>query len=151
MFNCQVFPGAERTLDMLLMETEVLGKWRYKEEHDHRLVSAVCVQIKGDIQYTLGQWVDAARLLLNSIAGFGSLPKPDKKGLSSSYGLLASCLQNMSIPEYLHLAPSYNLVQGHPLLEAYRCCTEAAYLSQFTPMFFSRHKVKQFSKCCRCI
>ena len=133
--------GAERTLDMLLTEKHAVGQWRYKEEDDHNLVSAVCVQIKGDIQYTLGQWVEGAGLLLDSISGFKSLPKPDKKGLSSSNGILANCLLNMSLQEYLNLASHYNLTEGHPLLQAYKSCTEAAKFSQFTPMFFSRHMV----------
>ena len=133
--------GAEQTLDRLLQEKTELGRWRYRAPPGHQLVSAVCVQIKGDIQYNLGQWVDGAKLLLQSITLFRTLPKMDKKGLSSSLGILAKCFQNMSLAEYGALAPSFGLHAGHPLLEAYDCTKEAARLSRYTPLFVARHTV----------
>ncbi|EDO40069.1 predicted protein, partial [Nematostella vectensis] len=48
------FTDAEKTLDRLLMNRSEIGQWKYREAKDHHLVSGVCVQIKGDIQYTLG-------------------------------------------------------------------------------------------------
>ena len=133
--------GAEQTLDRLLLEKSEIGQWQYQESHDHQLVSAVCVQIKGDIQYNLGQWLDSAKLLLHSITLFRTLPRPDKKGLSSSLGILAKCFQNMTFDEYSLLAPMYSLVAGHPLLEAYACTKEAAQLALYTPLFLARHTV----------
>ena len=46
--------GAEKVLNKVEDEKLVLGMWRYKEKHHYDLVKAVCVQIKGEIQATLG-------------------------------------------------------------------------------------------------
>ena len=62
--------GAERALDELIVKKSQVGKWVYKQKHDHQLVSAVCIQIKGDIQYNLGQWLQGARLLIESLILF---------------------------------------------------------------------------------
>ena len=62
--------GAEKVLDELLAQGTQIGKWIYKKKHDHQLVSAVCIQIKGDIQYNLGQWTEGAKLLLESLILF---------------------------------------------------------------------------------
>ncbi|XP_048575971.1 uncharacterized protein LOC5511752 isoform X3 [Nematostella vectensis] len=70
---------AEKTLDRLLMNRSEIGQWKYREAKDHHLVSGVCVQIKGDIQYTLGNLSEAVRMLVCSIELFGTLPEPDKK------------------------------------------------------------------------
>lgn len=64
------FSGAERALDELLVKKSQVGKWVYKQKHDHQLVSAVCIQIKGDIQYNLGQWLQGAKLLIESLILF---------------------------------------------------------------------------------
>ena len=62
--------GAERALDELLVKKSQVGKWVYKQKHDHQLVSAVCIQTKGDIQYNLGQWLQGAKLLIESLILF---------------------------------------------------------------------------------
>ena len=62
--------GAERALGELLVKKSQVGKWVYKQKHDHQLVSAVCIQIKGDIQYNLGQWLQGAKLLIESLILF---------------------------------------------------------------------------------
>ncbi|KAK3738710.1 hypothetical protein QZH41_006247 [Actinostola sp. cb2023] len=130
---------AEATLDKLLQAREKIGQWKYREDHEFQLVSGVCVQIKGEIQYRLGHWREAASLLVSSIEFFKSLPQPDKKGLAASYGLLSLCLYNMTINEYLALAHSLGLLQCHPLLAAYFSAQKASKSSVYTPMFFLRH------------
>lgn len=65
-----MFLGAEHVLDELLIEKNQVGEWVYKEKHDHQLVSAVCIQIKGDIQFNLGQWSQGAKLLIESLILF---------------------------------------------------------------------------------
>lgn len=70
---------AEATLDSLLQSRTKIGSWQYKHDHGFMLVCGVCVQIKGEIQYRLGHWQQAASLLILSIQYFGSLPQPDKK------------------------------------------------------------------------
>ena len=62
--------GAERALDELLVNESQVGVWVYRETHDHQLVRAVCLQIKGDIQYNRGQWLQGAKLLIKSIKLF---------------------------------------------------------------------------------
>ena len=47
----------------------------------------------------------------------------------------------MSVSEYVPLAEMYGLTASHPLLQAYYCSYEAAMRSQYTPLFYARHKV----------
>lgn len=65
-----MFLGAEYVLDELLIKKNQVEEWVYKEKHDHQLVSAVCIQIKGDIQFNLGQWSKGAKFLLESLILF---------------------------------------------------------------------------------
>nr|XP_058972304.1 alpha-protein kinase 1-like isoform X3 [Pocillopora verrucosa] len=131
---------AEKALDDLLDQKAQIGKWIYQTEHDRQLVSAVCFQIKGDIQYNLGQWTRGAKHLMDSVVLFSSLPIPDTKGISSSLAILGNCLQRMSVTEYLPVCHMYGLTASHPLLQAYYCSCEAARRSQYTPLFYARHK-----------
>ena len=119
----------------------MLGKWKYSEEHHHHLVKGVCIQIKGEIQATLGHWHKSAELLLDSVHFFKTLPKVDKKGLSSSLGLLVNTLQRMSIEEFKLISQRYSFEESHPYIQAYRFAVEAAELAVFTPLFYARHKV----------
>ena len=77
-------------------------------------------------------------LFLNS-----TLPIPDTKGISSSLAILANCLEQMSLSEYIPLAQMYGLRATHPLLQAYYCSYESALRSQYTALFYARHKVSQ--------
>ena len=70
-----------------------------------------------------------------------TLPIPDTKGISSSLAILANCLEQMSVSEYVPLAQMYGLTASHPLLQAYYCSYESAMRSQYTPLFYARHKV----------
>ena len=49
----------------------------------------------------------------------------------------------MSLSEYIPLAQMYGLRATHPLLQAYYCSYESALRSQYTPLFYARHKVSQ--------
>ena len=62
--------GAEHILDELIKKRNQVGEWVYEKDNDHQLVSAVCIQIKGDIQFNLGQWSRGAKLLLESLNRF---------------------------------------------------------------------------------
>lgn len=74
-----MFLGAENVLDELLIKKNQVGEWVYKEKHDHQLVSAVCIQIKGDIQFNLGQWSQGAKFLLRSLILFRYCAKTRSK------------------------------------------------------------------------
>ena len=75
-----------------------------------------------------------------------TLPIPDTKGISSSLSILAKCLQQMTLTEYIPLAQMYGLSASHPLLQSYYCSYEAAFRSQYTPLFYARHKVSDLHK-----
>ena len=49
----------------------------------------------------------------------------------------------MSLSEYISLAQIYGLRASHPLLQAYYCSYESALRSQYTPLFYARHKVSK--------
>ena len=80
-----------------------------------------------------------------------TLPIPDTKGISSSLSILAKCLQQMTLTEYFPLAQMYGLSASHPLLQSYYCSYEAAFRSQYTPLFYARHKVSDLHKSLACI
>ncbi|CAH1777725.1 unnamed protein product [Owenia fusiformis] len=117
------------------------GKWVYQDEHQYNLVCAVCVQIKGVIRYNLGLWHEAAHYILDSIIGYNSLPIPDKKGISSSLGILSEIYKNMSPATFAMLKREYNLQNcvWHPLLEGYSSGKEAARLGRHEKLYFCRH------------
>ena len=102
------------------------------------------MQIKGEIQATLGQWNDSAVLLLDSKCIYEEeLPKIDKKGLSFSLGLCAKTLQHMSVDEFKRIAQRYSLKESHPYIQAYEFADEAAKLVEHTPLFYARHRVSK--------
>ena len=80
-----------------------------------------------------------------------TLPIPDTKGISSSLSILTKCLQQMTLTEYFPLAQMYGLSASHPLLQSYYCSYEAAFRSQYTPLFYARHKVSDLHKSLACI
>ncbi|XP_078660086.1 alpha-protein kinase 1-like [Branchiostoma floridae x Branchiostoma belcheri] len=132
--------GAERVLDDVLSPDEEIGTWTYKSDSDRAIVHSVCIQIKGQVQLKLGQWFDASTLILDSIIGFRTLPKPDKKGIASSVGLLMDVFKNISYRDFQVLKQQYTLQADSPLLEAYQAAEEAAHLSKFDPLFYARHR-----------
>ena len=78
-----------------------------------------------------------------------TLPIPDTKGISSSLSILAKCLQQMTLTEYFPLAQMYGLSASHPLLQSYYCSYEAAFRTQYTPLFYAGHKVSDLHKSSR--
>ncbi|CAH1246664.1 ALPK1 [Branchiostoma lanceolatum] len=132
--------GAERVLDDVLNPDTETGTWTYRSDSDRAIVHSVCIQIKGQVQLKLGQWYDASTLILDSIIGFRTLPKPDKKGIASSVGLLMDVFKNISYRDFQILKQQYTLQADSPLLEAYRSAEEAAHLSKYDPLFYARHR-----------
>eukprot|EP00794_Sanderia_malayensis_P009178 gene9178-10152_t len=143
--------GAEKILSTLIQNEKQIGRWKYQKASDYDLISSVCIQIKGDIFRALGLWVEAAKYLIKSIIGFRGLPKVDTKGWASSLSLLADCFQYMSLNDFLnHMTSQFELHGNHPLLEAISCVEEAARLSIFSPLFYSKNKVVFLERCfCR--
>ena len=142
------FVGAEKVLNTLIKNEENLGHWIYESSADYLLVSSVCIQIKGDILRGLGLWVEAAKALIKSIVGFRTLPKEDIKGWGSSLSLLADAFQYMALEDFKKdIAPYYKLISPHPVLEAIQCVNEAANLSIYSPLFYTKNKVSFLLDC----
>ncbi|XP_036892176.1 alpha-protein kinase 1 isoform X2 [Sturnira hondurensis] len=132
---------AEYILSSLISNDGATGIWQYGNESDQVLVQSVCVQIRGQILQKLGMWSEAAELVWASIAGYLTLPQPDKKGISTSLGILADLFVSMSNQEYekFRNSPWTNLGllrdADHRLLLAAEACKLAAALSPYTPLF----------------
>uniref|UniRef100_A0A8C0RFX4 Alpha kinase 1 n=1 Tax=Canis lupus familiaris TaxID=9615 RepID=A0A8C0RFX4_CANLF len=88
------------------------GTWLYRNESDKVLVQSVCIQIRGQILQKLGMWYEAAELIWTSIIGYLTLPQPDRKGISTSLGILADIFVSMSKKDYEKFKnnPQINLV-----------------------------------------
>ncbi|XP_065066391.1 uncharacterized protein LOC135692242 isoform X1 [Rhopilema esculentum] len=133
--------GADKVLNSLMQSGQGVGRWVYKSTSDYKLVSSVCVQIKGDIYRGLGLWVEAAKDLIKSIIGFKTLPKADIKGWASSLSLLADAYQYMPLKDYTEqMKMKFGLSSSHPVLEAIKCVNEAADLSIYSPLFYAKNK-----------
>ncbi|XP_033611880.1 alpha-protein kinase 1 [Fukomys damarensis] len=132
---------AECILSSLISNNGATGAWLYRNESDQALVQSVCLQIRGQILQKLGMWYEAAELTAASIAGYLTLPQPDKKGLSTSLGILADIFVSMSKNDYEKFKndPQINLALlqdfDHQLLAAAEACKLAAALSAYTPLF----------------
>ncbi|KAG8454054.1 hypothetical protein GDO86_000622 [Hymenochirus boettgeri] len=132
---------AEYILSSLINNNGETGFWQYTEESDKVLVQSVCIQIRGQILQKLGMWYEAAELIWVSIVGFSELPIPDKKGISSSMGILADIFISMSKEDYQrftlcsHVCLSLLEEFDHKLLSAAESCKLAATFSLYTPLF----------------
>eukprot|EP00062_Callorhinchus_milii_P012078 gi/632958718/ref/XP_007895199.1/ PREDICTED: alpha-protein kinase 1 [Callorhinchus milii] len=132
---------AEYILSSLINNTGATGTWVYEKQSDCVLVQAVSLQIRGQILQKLGLWYEAAELTWASIVGFYELPHPDKKGISTSLGILADILVSMSDKDYNrfkhHLQTDLILLEecAHRLLSAAEAAKLAAVLSQYNPLF----------------
>uniref|UniRef100_A0A8C2LKB9 Alpha-kinase 1 n=1 Tax=Cricetulus griseus TaxID=10029 RepID=A0A8C2LKB9_CRIGR len=117
------------------------GTWLYRNESDKVLVQSVCIQIRGQILQKLGMWYEAAELIWASVVGYLTLPQPDKKGISTSLGILADIFVSMSKTDYEKFknSPQVNLALlkefDHHLLSAAEACKLAAAFSAYTPLF----------------
>ncbi|XP_055241156.2 alpha-protein kinase 1 isoform X1 [Gorilla gorilla gorilla] len=132
---------AEYILSSLISNNGATGTWLYRNESDKVLVQSVCIQIRGQILQKLGMWYEAAELIWASIVGYLALPQPDKKGLSTSLGILADIFVSMSKNDYEKFKnnPQINLSLlkefDHHLLSAAEVCKLAAAFSAYTPLF----------------
>uniref|UniRef100_A0A671FUR8 Alpha kinase 1 n=1 Tax=Rhinolophus ferrumequinum TaxID=59479 RepID=A0A671FUR8_RHIFE len=132
---------AEYILSSLVSRRRAAGTWLYRNESDKLLVQAVCIQIRGQILQKLGMWYEAAELTWASVVGYLSLPQPDKKGISTSLGILADIFVSMSEKDYEKFKsnPQVNLgllsESEHRLLSAAEACKLAAACSPYTPLF----------------
>ncbi|XP_059820890.1 alpha-protein kinase 1 isoform X2 [Hypanus sabinus] len=88
-----------------------------------------------------GLWYEAAEMIWASIVGFNELPQPDKKGISTSLGILADLLVSMSDEDYYHFKknPQMDLILVEEctdrLLSAAEASKLAAVLSQYNPLY----------------
>lgn len=132
---------AEYILSSLICNNGATGTWLYRNESDKVLVQSVCIQIRGQILQKLGMWYEAAELIWASVIGYLTLPQPDKKGISTSLGILADIFVSMSKNDYekFKKSPKVNLALlkefDHRLLSAAEACKLAATFSAYTPLF----------------
>ncbi|XP_063776201.1 alpha-protein kinase 1 isoform X3 [Pseudophryne corroboree] len=132
---------AEYILSSLISNNGATGTWQYSEDSDRLLVQSVCIQIRGQILQKLGMWYEAAELIWTSLVGFFELPIPDKKGISTSLGVLADIFISMSEEDYQRFKKNSNvgltLLEKfeHKLLSAAEACKLAATYSLYTPLF----------------
>lgn len=114
--------GAMRILEAVVSRER---QWDYKDQAQYENTKAVCVQIKGQILHNLGLWKEAVAPLIESIKSFHVVS--DHKGISSSLGLLARCLNKLGAQEYTELRSSSPEMfhHDHPCYEAYRKGLEA--------------------------
>ncbi|XP_069315272.1 alpha-protein kinase 1 [Eulemur rufifrons] len=132
---------AEYILSSLISNNGATGSWLYRNESDKVLVQAVCIQIRGQILQKLGMWYEAAELIWASIVGYLALPQPDKKGISTSLGILADIFVSMSKKDYGKFKDNPQISLGllkefdHQLLSAAEACKLAAAFSAYTPLF----------------
>uniref|UniRef100_A0A7N5KB40 Alpha kinase 1 n=1 Tax=Ailuropoda melanoleuca TaxID=9646 RepID=A0A7N5KB40_AILME len=91
---------AEYILSSLISNNGATGTWLYRNESDKVLVQSVCIQIRGQILQKLGMWYEAAKLIWTSIIGYLTLLQPDRKGISTSLGILADIFVSMSKKDY---------------------------------------------------
>ncbi|XP_031231308.1 alpha-protein kinase 1 isoform X1 [Mastomys coucha] len=132
---------AEYILSSLISNNGATGTWLYRNESDKILVQSVCIQIRGQILQKLGMWYEAAELIWASVIGYLTLPRPDKKGISTSLGILADIFVSMSKTDYekFKKSPKVNLALlkefDHHLLSAAEACKLAAAFSAYTPLF----------------
>ncbi|XP_055290053.1 alpha-protein kinase 1 isoform X4 [Moschus berezovskii] len=132
---------AEYILSSLISNNGATGTWLYRNESDKVLVQSVCIQIRGQILQKLGMWYEAAELIWASIVGYLTLPQPDKKGISTSLGILADIFISMSKKDYEKFKNNPDIDLGllkefdHHLLSAAEACKLAAAFSPYTPLF----------------
>ncbi|XP_043917484.1 alpha-protein kinase 1 [Protopterus annectens] len=132
---------AEYILSSLIINSGATGSWVYEKESDRILVQAVSIQIRGQILQKLGMWYEAAELIWASIVGFSELPQIDKKGVSTSLGILADIFVSIDDEDYQRFKekPYIDLSMlkefDHRLLAAAEAAKLAAVFTQYTPLF----------------
>ncbi|EFB22369.1 hypothetical protein PANDA_005881, partial [Ailuropoda melanoleuca] len=132
---------AEYILSSLISNNGATGTWLYRNESDKVLVQSVCIQIRGQILQKLGMWYEAAKLIWTSIIGYLTLLQPDRKGISTSLGILADIFVSMSKKDYEKFKNNPQINLGllkefdHHLLSAAEACKLATAFSPYTPLF----------------
>ncbi|XP_077444150.1 alpha-protein kinase 1 [Stigmatopora argus] len=132
---------AEYILSRLIINSGTTGCWKYHSESDRTLVQAVCLQIRGMILQKLGLWLEAAYLIWASLVGYYALPRPDKKGIGTSLGILANILLSMNDEDFraFQTNPDVDLFllgeTSHRLLCAAKAAQMAVVYSQYTPLY----------------
>ncbi|XP_034020145.1 alpha-protein kinase 1 [Thalassophryne amazonica] len=132
---------AEYILSSLINNSGATGCWVYHSKSDRALVQAVSVQVRGMILQKLGLWLQAAELIWASLVGFYALPKPDKKGIGTSLGLLANILVSMNDKDFhaLNANPDVDLSllvdRSHRLLSAAEAAKLAVVYSQYASLY----------------
>lgn len=135
-------PGAERLLDMLINNDQSAGSWKYKNVDEYLIIKAASIELKGNIYHGLGLWEKAASSFMESTNLFKSFKKPDKKGIAAGLAAMADTLQSMPDNDFQSFAAKFQLSLEHRLLQAIKCVTEAANFCLFTPLFYSKNKVR---------
>uniref|UniRef100_A0A3B4AKI2 Alpha-type protein kinase domain-containing protein n=1 Tax=Periophthalmus magnuspinnatus TaxID=409849 RepID=A0A3B4AKI2_9GOBI len=130
---------AEYILSSLISNSGTTGCWEYQSDTDRALVQAVSVQVRGMILQKLGLWLEAAELIWASLVGYYTLPKPDKKGIGTSLGLLANILLSMNDEHFSSLLGE----SSHRLLSAAQAAKMAVVYSQYTSLYVLTNAVSQ--------
>ncbi|KAG7497903.1 alpha-protein kinase 1 isoform X1 [Solea senegalensis] len=133
---------AEYILSRLINSSGATGCWLYHSESDRALVQAVSVQVRGMILQKLGLWLQAAELIWASLVGYYSLLQPDKKGISTSLGILANILVSMNDEDFRAFRTNQNIdlqsllgTVSHRLLSAAQAAKMAVVYSQYTSLY----------------
>ncbi|XP_048883591.1 alpha-protein kinase 1 isoform X2 [Brienomyrus brachyistius] len=140
---------AEYILSSLINNCGATGHWLYHTDSERTLVQAVSIQIRGQVLQKLGLWLEAAELIWASLVGLFALPLPDKKGIGTSLGLLASILVSMSDKDFhaFTTCPQIDLsflkAKGHRLLTAAEAAKMAVVYSQYTSLYVLSNVVIQ--------
>ncbi|XP_041821501.1 alpha-protein kinase 1 isoform X2 [Chelmon rostratus] len=139
---------AEYILSSLISYSGATGRWVYRSESDRALVQAVSVQVRGMILQKLGLWLEAAELIWASLVGYYALPKPDKKGIGTSLGILANILVSMNDEDFhaFRTNPDIDLSllgDSHRLLSAGQAAKMAVVYSQYTSLYVLTNVVTQ--------
>ncbi|XP_061275360.1 alpha-protein kinase 1 isoform X4 [Bos javanicus] len=132
--------------DRLLYGLDVSGQLLQVAKALHRLQPAtpIAPQVvirQARISMHAGMWYEAAELIWASIMGYLTLPQPDKKGISTSLGILADIFVSMSKKDYEKFKSNPDINLGllkefdHHLLSAAEACKLAAAFSPYTPLF----------------
>lgn len=141
---------AEFILSSLISNNALTGSWTYMKVSDQTLVQAVSLQVRGQVLHKLGLWIDASELIWASLVGFYALPRPDKKGIGTSLGLLAQILISMNDDDFETLEKKphidFSLLGEHHhqrLLSAARAAQMAVVYSQYGSLYVLTNVVAQ--------
>ncbi|XP_055290054.1 alpha-protein kinase 1 isoform X5 [Moschus berezovskii] len=134
----------KQVLDQLLLEASDVSEEGRREDQRCRGKLLKAEYILSSLisnNGATGMWYEAAELIWASIVGYLTLPQPDKKGISTSLGILADIFISMSKKDYEKFKNNPDIDLGllkefdHHLLSAAEACKLAAAFSPYTPLF----------------